>query len=64
MQSAPEPGKYLDRVLLLFLLALLLFASPVLTWWSAPGRAWYLPYLLWTIVIALGWWLQRGRDRT
>lgn len=63
MVGTPEPGKYLDRAILLFLLGLLLFASPLRTWWSAPGHAWYLPYLLWLFLIVLALLLQRQRDR-
>lgn len=63
MMGSPEPGKYLDRAILLFLLGVLLFASPLTSWWSAPGRVWYLPYVLWLVLIALGFVLQRQRDR-
>lgn len=63
MMGSPEPGKYLDRAILLFLLGLLLFASPLLTWWSSAGHPWYLPYLLWFGLIVLGFLLQRQRDR-
>ncbi|SEQ42324.1 hypothetical protein SAMN05421693_13027 [Ectothiorhodospira magna] len=42
-----------DKTLLLFLLGLLLFASPLLEWWTRPGAPWYLPYLLWGLIIAL-----------
>lgn len=63
MTGSPEPGKYLDRAILLFLLGLFLFASPLLAWWSAPGRPWYLPYLLWLCLIVLAFLLQRQRDR-
>jgi len=63
MPAAPESGKYLDRVILLFLFALFLLLSPIAAWWSAPGSPWYLPYLLWLAVILLGFRLQRGRDR-
>ena len=52
-----------DQVLLLALLGLLLFASPLVHWWSAAGRIWYVPYLLWLFVILLGLWLQVRRSR-
>ncbi|MEJ2343892.1 MAG: hypothetical protein P8076_10385 [Gammaproteobacteria bacterium] len=61
MLGPSEPDKHLDRVILLFMLALLLFASPLVAWWSAPGRPWFLPYLLWLLVIVLGLWLQWRR---
>jgi hypothetical protein len=61
MAGSHDSGKYLNRVILL-LLALFLFTPPVLSWWVAPGRAWYLPYLLWALLITLGLRLQRRRD--
>lgn len=63
MAGSPEPGKYLDRAILLFLLGLFLFASPLTSWWSNPERAWYLPYGLWLGLIVLAFVLQRQRDR-
>ncbi len=53
----------LDLVLLLGLFAVLLFASPLMTWWATPKSPWYLPYVLWALLIALGAWLQRHRVR-
>jgi hypothetical protein len=37
----------------------------VVLWWTDPQSPWYLPYLLWGLLIALGGWLfGRGtRDR-
>lgn len=58
MANGLEPGKSLDRVILLFVVALLLFASPLLVWWSRPGSPWYTPYLLWAVVILLALWFQ------
>lgn len=63
MSNGPEPGKHLDTVILLLALALFLFASPLVTWWSDAGSSWYLPYLLWAIVILLTVWLQYRRGR-
>lgn len=53
----------LDGVILLFLFAWLLFASPMVDWWTAAGAPWYLPYALWLVVIGLCAWLQHRRDR-
>jgi hypothetical protein len=61
MSDPAEPGKYLDRVILLFLFALFLFVSPLVTWWATPEQPWYLPYLLWALIIVLAFWLQQRR---
>lgn len=54
--SAPTPdptGARLDRVLLLFLLAVFLFATPFTSWWAHTEPPWYFPFLLWGGLIAL-----------
>lgn len=57
--------RHADRVLLLFLLGLFLFASPFTAWWMELQAGWYLPYLLWLLPIGLAAWLNtRGRDGT
>jgi hypothetical protein len=43
-----------DASVLIGLLALLIFASPLLSWWLRDENPWYLLYLLWACVIALG----------
>ena len=54
MTTPPNRGRYLDKVVLLGLLALFLFASPLVEWWSARDMPWYAPFLLWAAVIFLG----------
>lgn len=62
--AAPRTREnFLDRVLLLFLLALLLFASPLVDRWATAGSPWYLPYLLWLLLIIAMWRLQRRAPR-
>jgi hypothetical protein len=58
-----ESDRKLDMVLVLGLFALLLLTSPLLAWWAAPDNPWYMPYLIWTLLIALGAWLQSRRGR-
>ena len=53
--------RYLDAVLAVFLLAALIFASPVLYLWSGAGAPWYAPYVLWLLVIGLTAWAWRQR---
>ncbi len=63
MTRAPDNEPSADNVVLLALIALLLFASPVVFWWSHQGSLWYLPYLLWLAVIVIVWLVfRRGRQ--
>jgi hypothetical protein len=35
--------------------------SPLVRWWAADDSPWYLPYLLWLLLIVLAAWVvQRG----
>jgi hypothetical protein len=63
MIGSAHNGRRFDRVILLALFAVVLFASPLTRWWSAIGAPWYLPYLLWLAVILAGFWLQRRTNR-
>ncbi|MBK1728337.1 hypothetical protein [Halorhodospira halophila] len=48
----------------LFLLVLFLLATPFTDWWMEARPPWYVPYLGWAVVIALGGWLiERGTGR-
>lgn len=50
----PRSGQLkLDRVLLLLFFALFLLASPALLWWASTENPWYVPYLVWLLLIAL-----------
>ncbi len=49
----PPVHHHRDLAVLLALLIVLLFASPLADWWAVAGAPWYLPYLLWGAVIAL-----------
>ncbi len=57
-----DQGRGLDRFVLLFLLGLLLFVSPLMDWVVEHGN-WYLPYVLWLALIVLAAWLQIRRGR-
>lgn len=55
--------KTIERTVLLVLLALVLFASPVMFAWAQDHSPWYTPYLLWSVVIAgVAWINYRRRD--
>ena len=61
---AYDRTRWLDRVILLFLLGLLFFGSPFFEWFGDVG-AWFLPYVLWLVLIMLRMWLyyfERRRD--
>ncbi len=63
MQDPWERERLTDHSLLLVLFILLLFSSPFLAWWSEPNNLWYLPYLLWFMIIMLiAWVLGRHRN--
>lgn len=65
MAKAPDrdPDRQFDGVVLLTLLTLLLFASPLVHWWATGHSPWYLPFLLWLAPIAVGAWMQIRRKR-
>ncbi len=50
--KSSEPRTPLDRVVLLILLAALLFASPFFDWVMRERSSWYMPFILWAILIA------------
>lgn len=63
MPNSHEQERFFDRVILLLLFALFLLASPLRDWWAADDSHWFAPYLLWGVVIALAYWLQRRINR-
>jgi hypothetical protein len=63
MPRSKESEQYLDKVILLFLLALFLLLSPIVGWWAADDSPWYAPYLIWGLLIFLTHRLQRYLKR-
>ncbi len=63
MAQIRETDRQRDKVILLFAFALFLLLSPLLVWWASDDSPWYLPYLLWLMIIVLAAWVQR-RNRT
>ncbi len=49
----PNVNRHKDISILLGLLVLLLFASPLTDWLGTRGLPWYLPYLMWLSVVLL-----------
>lgn len=62
MRLPPDTGRSIDSIILLFLLALLLLASPLVRWWAADSSPWYAPYLIWFGIIAVMAWMQQRRS--
>jgi fatty acid desaturase len=58
MRAPTDKGRQSDLVILLFLFALFLMLPPFVTWWATAGLGWYVPYLIWGLVILLAAWLQ------
>ena len=63
MQRPPDSGKYLDGVVIIFLLAVFVFLPPVFHSWANPNMPWYLVYAVWLGVIALVALIQWIRQR-
>jgi hypothetical protein len=53
---------YTDRLLIIFILGTYLLSPAIIEWWSDGGRAWFGPFLVWTLLIALSYWIGRSRD--
>lgn len=58
MPRHPEPEQQRESTLLLLLFTLFLFASPFTVWWASDYAPWFLPYLLWLLIILIGAWLN------
>lgn len=63
MSQAPPPLRRIDGPILLLLLGLLLFVSPLAGWWAQAPVPWYFPFLLWALLIAAIFGYQRSRQR-
>lgn len=63
MQPAPDNGRYLDGVVVVFLLALIVFSPPLIQLWATSSSPWWLPYAVWCGVIVLIALVQRVRGR-
>ncbi len=55
-----SPGAY---SVLIFLLGIFLLVSPFAAWWMGIRAPWYVPFLLWLVLIALSAALARSQVR-
>ena len=58
MARQPDSDQQKEHTLLLSLFALFLFASPFTVWWASGHQPWFIPYLLWLLIILLCFWLS------
>lgn len=61
MRETPPPERQLDRTLALGLFIILILSTPVMIWWTAKESPWYVPYLLWVLIIVCIAWINRRR---
>jgi len=50
---------YINRTLLLLLAFGIVFMPSAQEWAIGSSSAWYRPFLIWAVVIAVAWWNQR-----
>jgi fatty acid desaturase len=60
----PPPDRHIDRTVALALLILLLFSAPIMNWWTSPNSPWYLPYIIWMVVICIIAWINLRRHES
>lgn len=53
---------YIHRALLLVLLMLYVFTPSLQAWILAADAAWYRPWSIWALIIALVFWATRRRQ--
>ncbi|WP_253447839.1 hypothetical protein [Halomonas sp. Y3] len=52
---------YVYRILLFLVLGGYLLSPLMMSGWASPGVAWYKPFLIWGVLIALTLWLEQKR---
>lgn len=55
-------GMYIYRLVLILVVSIYLFSPAIMQWWTAADSAWYRPYLLWLILIAITFILQSQKE--
>ncbi|MDR5893890.1 MULTISPECIES: hypothetical protein [Halomonas] len=52
---------YVYRILLFLVLGGYLLSPLMMSGWASPGVAWYRPFMIWGVLIALTLWLEQKR---
>ena len=52
---------YINRALLMVMAIGVVFLPSAQEWATSGGISWYRPYLLWMLLVMLGYWSQRTR---
>lgn len=63
MRTRADNVKFLDLVLVAFVVAVFVFLSPFHLLWVAPDTPWYVLYLIWFCAIVVTGIVQHWRDR-
>lgn len=63
MRPGADNGKTQNLVVVTFIVAVFVFASPFHLLWMTPKTPWYLPYLIWLGVIVMTGIVQYWRRR-
>ena len=58
-----RPRAKLDWLVLVFLFAVFLLASPAVRWWATGEYPWFVPYGLWLVLVGLVAWMYGRGDR-
>lgn len=56
-----ETNVYVYRVMLLLVFCGYLLSPLLMTGWGQQGSAWYRPFIIWGVLIALTLWLEQKR---
>ncbi len=52
---------YVYRIMLFLVFSGYLLSPLLMSGWSSPGVAWYRPFVIWAVLIALTLWLEQKR---
>jgi len=63
MPSPREHNRYLDCAVLVAVFTAFVFLPPFVYLWAGASFPWYLPYVIWLVVIFLIGIVQSMRDR-